>query len=176
MKRMRIILLLTLNAWRNGFRSFISFASDTLPSPLPSDVGSTSKTIMSSGFVSKGSPNKAKNPGFNTAHTWMPQKQFLLESYPRHYLCEVKRPCQLSCLGPYLRKDENPRTEQMSIPSNKKFGYKLKNQIKKNNLSVRLQQGWAPTNLITKLQYTINCHLWKWIERISLPTKFPHVE
>lgn len=65
----RVCMLLTLNAWRKGFRSFISFANDTLPSPFPSEAGSTSKTTISKGCVSKGSASKAKNPGFNTAQT-----------------------------------------------------------------------------------------------------------
>ena len=62
-------MLQTLNAWRRGFRSFISFANDTRPSPFPSEAGSTSKTTMSNGCLSKGSARKAKNPGFNTAQT-----------------------------------------------------------------------------------------------------------
>lgn len=62
-------MLLTLNACRSGFLSFISFARDTRPSPFPSEPGSTSNTIMSKGWVSKGSDRKAKNPGFNTAQT-----------------------------------------------------------------------------------------------------------
>lgn len=44
-------MMLTLKAWRKGFRSFISFASDTRPSPFPSEAGSTSKTIISRGWV-----------------------------------------------------------------------------------------------------------------------------
>lgn len=62
-------LLITLNAWRRGLRSFTSVANDTRPSPFPSEAGSTSNTIISIGLVSKGCASKAKNPGFRTAHT-----------------------------------------------------------------------------------------------------------
>ena len=68
-KEERIYMPLTLKPCRKGFRSFISAANDTRPSPLPSEAGNTSKTIISKSLVSKGSASSAKNPGFKTAHT-----------------------------------------------------------------------------------------------------------
>lgn len=61
----------TLNAWRKGFGSSTSFAKDGHPSLFPSDAQSTSKTIMSKGWVSNGSFTNTKNPGFSTAQTCM---------------------------------------------------------------------------------------------------------
>lgn len=59
----------TLNACRNGFLSFTSAASDTWPSPSPSEDGNISNTIISNGMVSNGSSKRAKNPGLSTAQT-----------------------------------------------------------------------------------------------------------
>lgn len=70
-----------MNPKRKGFFSFVSFASETRPSPFPSEGGNTSKTIISKSLESKGSSNRATNPGFNTAQTYKTaQRQFHLRS------------------------------------------------------------------------------------------------
>lgn len=83
---------LTLNEWRKGFRSFISLASDNRPSPFPSEAGSTSKTMISRGCVSKGSASNAKNPGFSTAHTCTyKDRKVLIESSTKYNKSYQKR-------------------------------------------------------------------------------------
>lgn len=68
---------LTTSPLCRGLSSFASLAREGRTSSLPSEVGIASNTIMSKSLLSKGSSSKARNPGFNTAHTYT-MKQWIL--------------------------------------------------------------------------------------------------